>query len=529
MTATRAYDVIVIGAGITGLYTLHRLRERGLEVRVLDEAPGVGGTWYWNKYPGCRFDSESPTYSYSFSRELLQEWDWKDHYSAQPDTERYLNFVADKFELRRDIQLSTRVVRAAYDADNDEWTVTTRQGEQLRARFVITAVGILSAHYVPQFEGLASFQGRWCHPARWPAEGLDLADKRVGVVGTGSTGVQIIAAIAKDVKHLTVFQRTANYCLPLRNTPIDSEAMREIKARYPEIFRICLETPHGFIHQADPRSAMDVPPEERLALYERLWAKSGFAKFMSNFRDVVVPGPANEDYAEFVRRKIRERVKDPLIAEKLVPKDHQFGSKRVPCETGYYEVFNQDNVTLVDVRAAPIRRISRGGIETADAEYPLDVIIFATGYDAVTGALDQIDIRGEGGLTLKEKFRQGPRTFLGMQSVGFPNLFTVNAAGARNHVRVMEPLVDWIVDCIGFMVARGFKRIEPTRQAEDAWTAHVVEAGAHLLRAQGNSWYVGANIPGKPRFLLTTPDPAPVGRAQRAEIAANGYRGFAIR
>ena len=524
----KQYDVLVIGAGVTGLYTLYQLRQRGLTVRVLDEAPGVGGTWYWNKYPGCRFDSESPTYSYSFSEELLQEWDWKERYSAQPDTERYLNFVADKFDLRRDIQLSTRVESAIYDSSADHWTVHTDSGEQFRGKFLVTAVGFLSAHYVPEFAGLDSFEGQWCHPGRWPEAGMDLSGKRVGIVGTGATGVQLVAAIAKDLKHLTVFQRTANYCLPLRNAPIDPETMRELKTQYPEIFRICRETPHGFVHEADPRSAMQIPKEERLEFYERLWAEPGFKKFLSNFQDVVVPGPANEDFGEFVRQKIRERVKDPAVAEKLVPKNHPFASKRVPCETGYYEVFNRDNVTLVDVKASPIRRIIPHGIKTADAEYELDVIIFATGYDAVTGALDRMEIRGEHGLTLKEKFKEGPRTFMGLQSVGFPNLFTVNAAGARNHVRVMEPLVDWIVDCIAYVHAGGFRRIAPTQESEDAWTAHVVETGARLLRTQADSWYVGANIPGKPRFLLATPDPAPVGRMQRAAIAADGYRGFTI-
>lgn len=522
------YDVIVIGAGVTGLYALYQLRRRGLSARVFDEAPGVGGTWYWNKYPGCRFDSESATYSYSFSEELLQEWDWKEMFSAQPDTERYLNLVADKFDLRRDIQLSTRVASMQYVDDTSHWNVCTESGSQFRAKFIITAVGILSAHYVPPFEGLNSFEGQWCHTGRWPAEGLDLAGKRVGVVGTGATGVQVIAAIAKEVGHLTIFQRTPNYCLPLHNSAIDDETMRGIKARYAEIFRLCRESPHGFVHQADPRSAMQVSAQERLELYERLWVEPGFKKFMANFHDVVVPGPANENFAEFVRHKIRSRVEDPVLAEKLVPTDHMFASKRVPCESGYYEVFNRANVDLVDVRTAPIRRIVPHGIQTTDGEYHLDVIIFATGYDAVTGALTRMDIRGEDGLTIREKFKDGPRSFMGIQSVGFPNLFTVNAAGARNFVRMMEPLVDWILDCICYLQAKGCKRIAPTQESEDAWTAYVVEAGAQLLRAQGNGWFVGANIPGKPRFLLTTPDPAPVGRAQRAAIAAKGYEGFDI-
>lgn len=522
------FDVIVIGAGVSGLYALHQLRKQGLTARAIDEAPQVGGTWYWNSYPGCRFDSESPTYSYSFSPDLLAEWDWREQYSAQPDTERYLNLVADRFDLRRDITFATRVLSATWDDRDHRWIVGTDRGTALAGRFLITAVGALSAHYVPPFEGMDDFEGPWCHTGRWPKQGLELDGRRVGIVGTGATAVQIIPAIANRVKHLTVFQRTPNYCVPLRNGPIAPEAMRAIKDRYPEIFRTCSQTPHGFLHQADPRSAMEVSEAERLEVFERTWALPGFAKFLCNFQDVMVPGPANDAYARFVRQKIRERVKDPAIAEKLVPTDHPFGSKRVPCESGYYEVFNRPNVELVDVRAAPIERILPRGIRTAVSDHELDVIILATGYDAVTGALNQIDIRGESGLTLKEKFKAGPRTYMGLQSTAFPNLFTVNVAGARNTVRIMEPLMDWVVECIGFMRSRGYDRIVPTQQAEDAWTAHVIEAGSRMLRAQGNSWYIGGNIPGKPRFLLTTPDPAPVGRAQRASIAANGYPGFVL-
>ena len=523
------FDVVVIGAGVSGLYALHQFRRRGLSVCAVDDAPAVGGTWYWSRYPGCRFDSESPTYSYSFSPELLQQWDWREQYSAQPDTERYLNLVADTYDLRRDIRLSTRVVSATWDATHDHWVLLTGDGAELAGRFLITAVGALSADYVPPFEGLDRFEGSWCHTGRWPAEGLPVAGKRVGVIGTGASGVQVIPAIAAQVSHLTVFQRTPNYCVPLRNGPIDSETMRSIKGRYDEIFRICGETPHGFLHRADPRSAMAVSEAERLAVFERTWALPGFAKFLCNFQDVMLPGPANDAYAAFVRQKIRARVKDPVVAQKLVPTDHLFGSKRVPCETGYYEVFDRDNVTLVDVRASPIERILPRGLRTADADYELDVLIFATGYDAVTGSLDRIDIRGEDGLALKDKFKAGPRTFMGLQSTGFPNLFTVNVAGARNTVRVMEPLMDWVVDCIDHVLSTGRQRIAPTQASEDAWTAHVIEAGARMLRAQGNSWYVGGNIPGKPRFLLTTPDPAPLGRAQRAAIAADAYRGFEIR
>jgi cation diffusion facilitator CzcD-associated flavoprotein CzcO len=520
--------VIIIGAGVTGLYALYRLRECGFSVRAFEAGGGVGGTWYWNRYPGARFDSESYTYGYSFSEELLQEWDWQEHYAGQPETERYLNYVADKFDLRRHIQFHAHVASIIWDEGADCWQVHLTDGRQARAHFVITAVGSLSAYYIPDFEGLDSFQGTWCHTGRWPAEGLDLAGKRVGVIGTGATGVQLITAIAQDVGHLTVFQRTANYCAPLRNGPIDPETQRQIKASYPEIFKRCNETAGSFMHQFDPRSALVVSPEERLEQYERLWAEPGFKKWLANFYDIMLPGKANEDYAEFVRQKIRERVKDPVVAEKLVPKDHMFGSKRLPCESGYYEVFNQDNVLLVDVREAPIERITPTGVKTRDAEYALDVLILATGYDAVTGPLNRIDIHGEGGQTLKEKFAAGPRTYMGIQSVGFPNLFTINAASVGNFVRAAEPLVDWVRDCICYVRDHQFRRIAPTPEAEAAWTQHVVEAGAKILRTQANSWFVGANIPGKARFLLTSPDSAPVMRAKRAEVAAQGYAGFLL-
>ncbi len=526
--AIEQYDVIIIGAGVTGLYALYRLRQLGFSARSFEDGGGVGGTWYWNRYPGARFDSESYTYGYSFSEELLQEWDWKELYSGQPENERYLNYVADKFDLRRDIQLNARVVSAVFNESENRWLVTTHDGRQAKGQFLMTAVGVLSAHYVPEFEGLDTFKGEWCHPARWPKEGMDLAGKRVGVVGTGATAVQLITEIAKEVGHLTVFQRTANFCAPLRNREIDDEMQREIKANYPEIFQRCMETPGSFMHQFDTRSALEVSPEERMEQYEKLWAEPGFKKWLSNFYDVMMPGEANEDYAEFVRNKIRERVHDPEVAEMLVPKDHMFGSKRLPCESGYYEVYNQDNVLLVDVRKAPIERITPNGLKTTEAEYDFDVIIFATGYDAVTGSLTRIDIRGEGGLSLKEKFSGGPRTYMGIQSVSFPNLFTINAASVGNFVRAAEPLVEWVTDCISYVRDSGYTRIAPTPEAEEEWVRHVNEEGAKILRSKADSWFVGANIPGKARALLTAPDSAPAMRAKRAEVKANGYEGFAL-
>ena len=503
-----SFDAIIIGAGVTGLYQLYRLRQLGLSVRVFEEGAGVGGTWYWNRYPGARFDSESYTYGYSFSEELLQEWDWKEHYSGQPENERYLNYVADKFDLRRDIQFDARVASAVYDEGQNRWQVETEDGRRAEAQFLIMAVGVLSARYIPDFAGIDSFKGDWCHTNRWPKEGMDLAGKRVGVIGTGATGVQLIPEIAKEVAHLTVFQRTANYCAPLRNGPIDPEWQREIKASYPEIFKRCSETPGAFMHEFDPRSALEVPEEERLAQYERLWAEPGFKKWLSNFQDIMMPGEANEDYAEFVRNKIRERVKDPVVAEMLVPKDHLFGSKRLPCETGYYDVYNQDNVLLVDVREAPIERITPKGIKTSDAEYELDVIIFATGYDAVTGSLTRIDIHGEGGQTIKDKYAEGPRTYMGLQTAGFPNLFTMPGAGAGNFTRGCEPLVEWVSDCIGYMRENEFTRISATPQAEEAWTKYVAEAGANLLRTKADSCRCGppeATHPGQSLWGRTFP------------------------
>ena len=522
------HDVLVIGAGVTGLYSLYRFRELGFTVRSFEDASGIGGTWYWNRYPGARFDSESYTYGYSFSEDLLQEWDWKELYSGQPENERYLNYVADKFDLRQHIRFNSHVESCVYNEEANRWELTMEDGHRARGQFLITAVGLLSAHYVPDFEGIHDFKGPWCHTGRWPKEGMDLAGKRVGVVGTGATAVQLITEIAREVGHLTVFQRTANYCAPLRNRLIDDDEQQIIKRNFPEIFRKCMETAGSFMHEFDTRSALSVPEDERMEQYERLWDEPGFAKWLSNFYDVMMPGPANEDYAEFFRDKIRERVKDPVVAEMLVPKDHMFGSKRLPCESGYYEVYNQDNVLLVDVKNAPIQRITPTGIQTAEAHYDLDVIIYATGYDAVTGSLNRMHIQGENGLTLQQKFAAGPRTYMGIQSVGFPNLFTVNAASVGNFVRAAEPLVEWISECVAYVRERGYQRIQPTQQSEDAWTQHMIDGGENTLRTQADNWFVGANIPGKARFLLTAPDTAPVMRAKRADVASSGYAGFSL-
>ena len=522
------YDAIIIGAGVTGLYQLYRLRKMGLSVRVFDNASGVGGTWYWNRYPGCRFDSESETYGYSWSEELLQEWDWKEHFSGQPENERYLNYVADKFDLRKDIQLNSRVNSAVYDESENQWEVQIENGPRARAQFLIAAVGILSANYTPDFVGIDSFEGESFHTSRWPHEKVDFSGKRVSVIGTGATAVQLIPIVAKEAGHLTVFQRTPNYCAPLRNSEVSPETQRQWKANYPEIFKKCLETPAGFAYHFDPRSALEVSKEERLALYEELWALPGFKKWLGNFHDIMTNREANEDFAEFVRNKIRARVNDPVVAEKLVPKDHPFGSKRIPLETNYYEAYNRDNVLLVDVREDPIERITPKGVKTRDAEYEFDVIIYATGFDAVSGAFTKMDIRGEGGQTFKDRWADGPRTYLGLQTAGFPNLFIANSAAFCNFPRCSETIVEWISDCIGYMRKKNLTRIATTLQAEESWTDHTRESVAGSLLTEANSWFVGANIPGKARAFLFYATSAPEYREKCAEAAANGYEGFVL-
>jgi cation diffusion facilitator CzcD-associated flavoprotein CzcO len=531
--AAAEFDAIIIGAGVSGLCQLYHLRQLGLKVRLFEEGGGIGGTWYWNRYPGCRFDSESYTYGYFFSEELLQEWDWREHFSAQPDTERYLNFVADKFDLRCDIEFNTRVSSAVFNDQQNYWDIRTKQGSCARARYLVAAVGILSAPYTPPFAGLDSFRGERYHTGRWPQEQPNLAGKRVAVIGTGASAVQLIPEIAKVVGHLTVFQRRPNYCAPLRNALIDPETQKKIKANYPEIVRRTRETTAAFLHDFDPRSIYDVTPQERLARFEELWAQPGFAKWLGNFHDINTDPKANEIYAEFVRNKIRERVKDPIVAEKLVPKDHPFGAKRIPLETGYYEAYNRDNVSLVDLHETPIERITPKGIKTTEREYEFDVIIFATGFDAVTGALTKIDIRGTGGESISESWAHGPRTYLGLQTAGFPNLFIISAAAFCNLPRCVEMLVEWVTESIRYMREQGFTRIEATPEAEEGWVRHSAELAGHSFLTRGDvggdSWFLGANIPGKERVFLLYANGAPEYRKECAEVAANGYRGFELR
>jgi len=531
-----SFDAIVIGAGVSGLYQLHKLRQLGLTARVLEAGSGVGGTWYWNRYPGARFDSESYSYGYSFDDELLQEWDWSERFAAQPENLAYLNHVADKFDLNRDIQVDTRVSAATFDESTDRWLVETTDGEAFDCRYLITAIGALSAPSLPAIEGRDRFEGPAFHTSNWPRdEQLDLTGKRVGVIGTGATAVQLIPEVAKVAATLTVFQRSPNWCAPLHNGPIEGDEQAEIKASYPEIFERCKQTFAQFIHDVEPRKALEVTPEERQELFEKLWAEPGFGIWMANFRDVLVDERANATLSEFAAEKIRERIDDSAVAEKLIPTNHGFGTRRVPMETNYYEVYNEPTTTLVDLRDTPIERITETGVATSADHYELDVIIYATGFDAVTGAFDRIDFTGIGGVKLRDKWRNGPLTYLGMQIAGFPNLFTLvgphNASTFCNMPRCIEQNVEWLTDLLAHLEQTGVHRIEPTVEAERAWTEHVHETGERMLLSKVNSWFMGVNTNlGKTeRHFLLYAGGAPNYRDRCDEVAANGYEGFVLR
>jgi cation diffusion facilitator CzcD-associated flavoprotein CzcO len=527
------FDVIIIGAGMSGLYQLYRLRELGLRVRVFEAGTGVGGTWYWNRYPGARFDSESYSYGYSFSKELLEEWDWSEHFAGQPETLRYINRVADKFALRDDIQFRSKVKAAIYHDDTRNWDVTLEDGSRFRTRFLITAIGPLAMPTMPRIEGVETFQGQSFHTARWPHEPVDFAGKRVAVIGTGATGVQTIQTIAKDVGHLTVFQRTPNWCAPLHNSKIDPETQKKIKAGYPEMFRRCQETFACFVHTPDSRGTFEVSDEEREAFFEKLYASPGFGIWQGNFRDILTDGKANALISDFVARKIRQRVKNPEVADKLIPKNHGFGTRRVPLETRYFEVYNQDNVELVDIVATPIERITPQGIKTSGAEYEFDVIIYATGFDAITGSFDRIDIRGANGERLKDKWRHGPLTYLGMMIDGFPNMMMLMGphTALGNIPRSIEYLVDWVTGLIRYAQQSGLTRVEATPTGVAAWTDHVKACGVGLLSNEIDSWMTGINrnVDGKQtRIIARYSGSAPDYRAKCDDVAAKNYREMAL-
>jgi cation diffusion facilitator CzcD-associated flavoprotein CzcO len=521
-------DAIIIGAGLSGMYQLYRLRELGLRVRVFEAGTDVGGTWYWNRYPGARFDSESYSYGYSFSKELLQEWNWSEHFAGQPETLRYCKYVADKFDLRRDIQFQSRVTAAVYQEETRSWTVTLEDGNQSNSRFLITAIGPLSTPTLPRIEGRDDFKGPSFHTARWPKEPVDFAGKRVAVIGTGATGIQTIQTIASQVGHLTVFQRTANWAAPLHNGKIDAETQAKIKAGYPEIFARCRETFACFMHTPDPRGAFEVSDEDREANYERLYGERGFGIWVGNFNDILTDRKANATISDFVARKIRERVKNQAVAEKLIPKNHGFGTRRLPLETFYYEVYNQDNVELVDLKETPIERITPKGIKTSEKEYEFDIIIYATGFDAITGSFDKIDFRGAGGARLKDKWKRGPETYLGIMVHEFPNMLMLMGphTALGNIPRSIEYSVEWVTGLIRFATKNELTRLEATPDGVKSWTDHVKALGEGLLANEVDSWMTGinSNVEGKQtRIVARYSGSAPAYRARCDEVAAKGY------
>jgi cation diffusion facilitator CzcD-associated flavoprotein CzcO len=530
-TGAHHFDVIVVGAGFSGLYALHRLRALGFSVRVLERGGGVGGTWFWNRYPGARCDIESVDYCYSFSPELLDEWQWSERYAAQPEILRYLNHVADRFDLRRDIQLSTEVTSAYYQEAESRWTITTAADERLSARWCIMCVGCLSKVKRPDFPGLDRFEGLWFHTAQWPEEEVDFTGRRVAVIGTGSTAIQAVPRIARQAERLTVFQRTPNYSMPAQNRPLDPGLLQEIRRGYAERRRFAEQSDAGVPFPAPTKSTFEVSDEERRRMYEAGWQRGGINALSYAFTDFFTNPEANSMAAEFTRQKIRDIVRDPQRAETLSPRQH-IGTKRTCVDIGYYETYNRDNVELVDVRRTPITEITADGLRTTEAEYEVDSIVFAIGFDAITGPYLGMDIRGVGGRSLAQHWAEGPRTYLGLSSAGFPNLFMVTGPGSpsvlSNMVVSIEQHVDWISECVTELRRRGVERIEATAEAEQGWVDYVNELANETLYPVANSWYVGANIPGKPRVFM--PYVGGCGRYRREcdDVAAQGYAGFTL-
>jgi cation diffusion facilitator CzcD-associated flavoprotein CzcO len=528
-------DALVIGAGFAGMYALHSLRDRlGLKVQVLEAGGGVGGTWYWNRYPGARCDSESHSYCYAFSEEIWREWTWSQRYPDHAEIRRYMNFVADKLDLKKDIQFHTRVTGCRYDEAANLWRVTTEKGESFAARTLITGVGCLSTANIPKIPGLEEFQGDWYHTGTWPHEGVDFTGKRVGQIGTGSTGIQAVPVIAAESKHLTVFQRTANYSVPAQNKPLTDEFKAWARENWADIRRVMHSTLNGHPFTIDDRSVHDVTDQELKDLLEKAWAKGGL-QFRANFKDVLLDETANVKLADFVKNKIREIVKDPDKAAKLADIDHPYAAKRPPIDSGYFETYNRDNVDLIDVRADPIARITPKGIRLQSGrEIELDIIVFATGFDAMTGPLFKLNIEGAGGKTLAKEWEAGPKTYLGLQVAGFPNLFTITGPGSPsvlcNMPVCIEQHVEWITDCLAHMRANGIATIDTTEAAMEEWGKEVQRAAnVTLLPKVKHSWYLGANVPGKPRVFMPYAGGMAKYRQHCAEVAAKGYEGFVMR
>jgi cation diffusion facilitator CzcD-associated flavoprotein CzcO len=530
VNGTREFDVVVVGAGFAGLRALHSVREAGFSARVLERGSGVGGTWYWNRYPGARCDTPSLDYSYSFSPALQDEWDWSERYATQPEILRYLEHVADRFDLRRDIELESEVVAASFDSASARWHLETREGRCYRARFVIMATGNLSTLNQPHLEGIEQFRGRVLHTAAWPREGVDFSGRVVGVLGTGSTGIQTIPQIARHAQRLTVFQRTANFSLPARNRPLDADDLQQARSGYSERRRRARASRFGVPFDPPVRRALEVSDGERREIYDAAWSAGGDALIWASFTDTLDDLESNTTAAEFVRDKIRESVAEPRVAEMLMPTTHPIGTKRICIDTGYYETFNRANVELVDIGATPIVSVTGVGVQTSSELFPCDDLVFATGFDAITGTLLAIDIRGRDGVRLADAWREGPSTYLGVAVPGFPNMFIVTGPGSpsvlSNMVHSIEQHVDWITACMVGVRERGCDRVEALPEAARAWDRHISELAAATLFPMANSWYMGANIPGKPRRFMTYVAGVGKYRAICDEVAADDYRGF---
>ena len=528
---TNRFDVIVVGAGFAGMYMLHRLRNSGFSVRVFERGDGVGGTWYWNRYPGARCDVESMEYSYTFSDSLQQEWEWSERYSGQPEILRYANHVADRFDLKRDIQFETSVTKARFDAHNNCWSVATNDGANYVANFLVLATGCLSSANLPSIEGIDDFEGESYHTGNWPHQGVEFFGKRVCVIGTGSSAIQAIPHIAEESKTLTVFQRTANFSVPARNGPLDQDYERRVKSNYKAFRKINKRMPAalGANHQGNNQSALEATAEDHQREFSKRWQIGGFG-FMGSFNDLGLNRDANEIAAEFVRERIREIVHDPDTAARLAP-TNVIGCKRLCLDTNYFETYNLPHVTLIDINENPIERLTAAGVQCRDSLHEFDCIVFATGFDAMTGTLLRIDIRGLNGLRLQEKWEAGPRTYLGLTTAGFPNMFTISGPGSpsvlTNMIVSIEQHVEWIDQCLQHMRESGQSRIDPQLSAEDEWVDYVNAIADLTLYPSCNSWYLGANIPGKPRvFMPHVGFPNYVERCN--EVVANGYRGFEL-
>ena len=526
------YDVIVVGAGFSGLYALHRLRKLGFSTRVLERGSGVGGTWFWNRYPGARCDIESVDYCYSFSEELLDDWTWTERYAAQPEILRYLDHVADRFDLRRDIELNAEVESAHFEDQRDRWMITTTQRERFTCRWCVMATGNLSTIKRPAFAGLGEFEGEWFHTGQWPPEGVDFSRKRVAVIGSGSTAIQAIPQIARQADQLYVFQRTPNYSMPAQNRPLSLEEQREVVSDYARRRKFAQASDAGIPFPAPTKAVFEVTPAERHRMFEEGWSRGGINSLSYAFTDFFSNHAANSTAAEFTRQKIREIVRDPEVAEALCPYQH-IGTKRTCVDINYFETYNRDNVHLIDLRREPLQQITGRGIRTDAGEYEVDSIVFAIGFDAMTGALREIDICGANGASLSEHWSEGPRTYLGLAMAGFPNMFTVTGPGSpsvlSNMVVSIEQHVDWISDCIEAMRARGVTRVQATDEAEQDWVQHVSTLAEGTLYPLAQSWYVGANIPGKPRVFMPYVAGCGTYRQECDAVAADGYRGFALK